>query len=468
MWSYFLSLRAMILKEYIPFYRRNIKVALPVMITQAGQVVVQLADNIMVGQLGAAQLAGISFANAIIMIGVVFAIGFTQGATPMVGQAYGKGDKLFVSRILCNSAVLNFIMMAILCTVMFAVGRMMGLMGQDPEVLAYAEDYYYISVVTMLPLILFCNIRFFSEGIGNTKYAMWITIATNLLNILLNWMLIYGELGAPRLEVAGAAYATLISRAVAALVFLAMLFYVKEYRQYIRIIPRKVINFREIKDLLSISFPISLQNLLEVTAFSFAAIMVGWFGKYELAAHQITQSLSQVSFMVATGIGAAATIRVSHQYGGGHYYETYMAGKASVHMAIAFMTLCGALFIIFIGQIPLVFTDDPNVIPIARKLILVLSLFQIFDAIQLSSMSSLRGLKDIRRPLLYSAISYYGICLPSAYLLGFVVDLGPVGVWIGLLLGLAVAALLFYSRFRNQCKKFPVQKRQTLKEEYEQ
>ncbi len=444
----------MTLREYIPFYRRNLKIALPVMVTQAGQVLVQLADNIMVGHLGAAQLAGVSFANAIIMIGLVFSIGFAQGVTPVVGQHFGKGDGRAVAVALSNSAVLNAIMAVVLTAVMIAVGAFMDRLGQDPEVLRYARQYYFIIIAGFIPMIAFFNVRFFSEGIGNTRNEMWITIGTNTLNIFLNWVLIYGNLGAPRLGVAGAAWATFISRVLGAIVFLIILFRVEEYRKFVRLTPRHAVHLREMLHQLKLSLPISLQNLLEVTAFSFAAIMVGWMGKYQLAAHQIAHSLSSLSFMIATGIGAAATIRVSHQFGAGRRKDAYHAGIAAVHMAVAIMVFFGILFVSLHGIIPRMYTEEPAVIPIAGRLIIILSLFQIFDAVQMASRSSLLGLKDINTPLIFSAISYYGVCLPSAYLLGFTLGLGPEGVWTGLLLGLATAAVLFNVRFRTVCRRY--------------
>lgn len=444
----------MTLREYLPFYRRNLKVAFPVMVTQAGQVLVQLADNIMVGHLGAAELAGVSFANAIIMIGLVFAIGFAQGVTPVVGQHFGKGDGKSVAVALSNSAVLNAIMAVVLTGIMLTVGFFMDHMGQDPEVLGHAREYYFIIVAGFIPMIAFFNVRFFSEGIGNTRNEMWITIGTNLLNIFLNWVLIYGNLGAPALGVAGAAWATLISRILGAVTFLIILFRVEEYRKFVRLTPPRPIRLSEIYRQFKLSLPVSLQSLLEVTAFSFAAIMVGWIGKYELAAHQIAQNLSSLSFMIATGIGAAATIRVSHQFGAGRRKDAYHAGIAAVHMAVAIMVFFGILFVSLHKYIPFIYTDDPNVIPIAGRLIIILSLYQVFDAVQLASRSSLLGLKDINIPLIFSAISYYAVCLPSAYLLGFTFGLGPDGVWIGLLLGLAVAAVLFCTRFVRISKRY--------------
>jgi multidrug resistance protein, MATE family len=441
------------LKDYFPFYKRNLKVAFPVMITQAGQVVMQLADNVMVGHLGAAQLAGTSFANAIFIIGLVFCIGFCQGITPLVGQSFGKGDSKEVGKLLGNAIILNFILGVILSGIMGSVLPFMGKMGQDPEVFKYAHQYYSIIVFTMFPAAIFFTTRFFSDGIGNTKNAMWITLFVNVLNIFLNWVLIYGHLGFPAYGVAGAAYSTLTTRLLATALFILLFICKKEYNQYLKIIKWPFFDWKYIKDIFKISLPISFQSLLEVTAFSFAAIMVGWMGKYELAAHQIAQSLSHLSFMIATGIGAAATIRVSHQYGGGNYVEMRMAGKASIHMSAFLMGSAGLIFIIFRHSIPPLFTPDVNATSIASSLIIVLSLFQIFDAIQLSSMSSLRGLKDTTVPLMFSAISYYCVCLPSAYVLGFICKLGPVGVWIGLMLGLIFASTLFYLRFNKLSKR---------------
>lgn len=466
------------LQNYLPYYRRNLQVALPVMATQAGQVIVQLADNIMVGHLGAMQLAGVSFANAIFMIGMVVAIGFSQGITPLAGQSFGKGDKAYVAKLFGNACVLNTVMMVALCAIMAVVGVFMGNMGQEEIVVKYAREYYYICVISLIPSMVFFSIRFFSEGIGNTINAMWITLGANLLNILLNWIMIFGHWGCPAFGVAGAAYATLISRVLSASAFILLLFVNKEYKPYMLLLRRKkpvssvaeaqpatgrdlvqagqrekLITGASLKFLLKISTQIAAQSLMEVFAFSFAAVMVGWLGGYQLAAHQIAQNLSSLTFMIALGIGSAATIRVSHQYGQGNYYGVRMAGKAAVHMSVLLMGTCGIIFIIFNKQIPLIYTNDPQVAGIAWKLIIVMSLYQIFDAIQMASVNALKGLKDITKPLIISGISYYLICLPAAYLLGFVAGLDAVGVWIGLLMGLVFAAVFFYMRFDKLSRK---------------
>lgn len=438
-------------KKYLPFYKRNLKVAFPVMVTHAGQVVVQLADNIMVGHVGTAQLAGVSFANAIFVIGLVTLIGFAQGLTPLVGENYSQGKDETVARYLKNSLLINSAVFLLVGLILLAVGLLMPFMGQESDVLYHANRYYFINLVSVIPMIFFFTSRFFAEGVGNTKVAMWITIVSNLLNIVLNWILIFGHFGIPAMGVAGAAVSTLISRIFCAVLFVIILFRSSEFEKYIEKARSITPDRSTIKTIIGLSLPIAFTGMLESAAFSFAAIMVGWIGKTELAAHQIVHSLSQLSFMVACGIGAAATIRVSHQFGAGKHEETLMAGRASIHMALVYMSVCGLIFVLLKDIMPLAYTKDKEVIEIASRLMVVLALYQVADAIQLTSVSSLRGLKDTKRPMWYCAISYYVIAIPCGYLLGFTYNLGPEGVWYGLLLGLTVAALLFYVRFRRIC-----------------
>lgn len=443
----FVSLPVMKFKDYLPFYKRNAKVAIPIMVTQAGQYIVQLADNIMVGHLGTAELAGVAFANSLLVLANVFSIGFAQGLTPHVGQYYGEGRFSMAANYFKCSILINTILSFILCAVMFLPYAMLDYMGQDPEILVHTRHYYSIGVFGMIPFIFFYTIRQFSEGIGITKYAMYITLGANLMNIFLNWVLIYGKLGAPQMGVAGAATATLISRIVMCIWFVWILFSVYPYKHYFKFMRGLLPAGKTIRSILSTSIPLSVQNLFEIVAFSLSAIMIGWIGKETLAGHQIAMSMSSMSFMVAIGFGAAATIRVSHQYGEKDYKATQMAGIASVHLSIGFMISFGVIFIILRRWIPFVFTNDPAVQQIASTLLIMVALYQAFDALQLAALASLRALKDVKIPLILSTISYFFICLPTGYLMGFVFNLGAIGVWIGLATGLLIAGVTFYIRF---------------------
>lgn len=443
----------MILKAYIPFYKRNLKLAIPVMLTQAGQITVHLADNIMVGHIGTAELAGVSFANSIFILGIVFGIGFTQGLTPHVGQSFGKGDFSRVGSLLENSLVLNTIAALFLTMIMYGMSFFMDSMGQTPDVVFQAKLYYNTMLFSLLPFLLFFGLRQFSEGIGITKYAMYITIAANVLNIFLNWVFIYGNLGFREMGVQGAALATLISRILMFVSFLFIIFKNQNYNKYLVYFSKKIFDLRNAREVLKTSIPLSIQNLVEITAFSISAIMIGWNGEVSLAAHQIAMSMSSFSFMLALGVGAAATIRVSHQYGFGDYISMRMAGFSAIHMSVALMSISGICYVLLRDYIPAAFTEDPEVRALAAKLLIISALFQIFDAIQLSGLAALRALADVKIPLILSIISYYLVCLPLGYFCGIVLGMGAVGVWIGLLLGLVFAALLFLWRFDKISKR---------------
>lgn len=439
----------MFLKTYIPFYKRNLSLAVPVMITQAGQMVVQFADNIMVGHLGTVEFAGVAFANSIFAIGMVFCICFTQGLTPYAGQSYGKGLYREVAGYFQNSFILDIFLCIFILGVMFGIIPFMQYMGQDPAILEYAKSYYRILVLSLVPFILFFAIRNFSEGIGITKYAMYITIASNLVNIFFNWVLIYGNLGFPHMGVTGAAIATLISRVLMFVSFAILLTSVNPYKKYLKLIQKPFINPDKIKKLLKTSVPISLQGLVEITAFSLSGIMVGWFGKEAMAANQIALTITTFSFMIAQGIGVAATIRVSHQFGEKRYSDARKAGFAAVHLSVGFMGTAGIIYILSRHLVPYLFTSDPAVASIAGSLLIISAGFQIFDAVQLSGIASLRALADVKMPLVFSLISYYFICLPLGYVCGHFLNLGPIGVWTGLMLGLMFASVLFMYRFRT-------------------
>ncbi len=439
-------------KEYLPFYKRNLLVAVPVILTQAGQVTVHLADNIMVGQLGTTELAAVSFANSIFILGLVFGIGFTQGLTPLVGQSFGKGDHHSAGILLRHSLILNGIVSALLTLFMFALELGMNSMGQVPQVVEYAKEYYHIQLFSLLPTLLFFGMRQFSEGIGITKYAMYITLAANLINILLNWLLIFGKMGFPHMGIEGAAIATLVSRVIMLICFIILFARIPVYKKYLEISKHFSFSWKMVRVMLRTSIPLSFQNLVEITAFSLSAIMVGWFGEVSLAAHQIAMSMSSFSFMLALGVGAAATIRVSHQYGSGDYVSMRRAAFASIHLSMVFMAISGLCYVLFRNYIPIIYTPDPAVRDVAANLLIIAALFQIFDALQLSCIACLRALADVKIPLILSIISYYLVCLPLGYFCGTVLGMGAAGVWIGLLLGLVFAGLLFLWRFNKISK----------------
>ena len=417
------------------------------MIAQAGQMVVQFADNIMVGHLGTEELAGVSFAGNIMLIGFVFFICFSHGATPFIGQSFGKGNTREVLKWFKHSHYLNMAVGGLTILLMVLVVPFMDHMGQDPSILVYAREYYWISLASIIPAIFFFTIKNFSEGIGITKYAMYITLLTNLLNIFLNWLLIYGKWGLPQMGVAGAATATLISRVLCLAIFSYIIGKLPVYTAFTKIKERGKLEWSAFRQLISTSLPIGLQGLFEVTSFSLCAIMAGWISKEAIAGYQITNIMCTLSFLIAEGLGVAATINVSHSFGQGNIAAARKSGFAATHLAIIFMGIAGILYTLFRKQIPYIFTDDPAVAGFASGMLIIAALFQIFDATQMAGFAALRGLKDVKIPFLYSFTAYYIIGLPSAYAITFMLDAGANGIWIGLALGLLTVAILSQIRF---------------------
>jgi MATE family multidrug resistance protein len=297
--------------------------------------------------------------------------------------------------------------------------------------------------------MFFQGYKQFAEGLSLTKQSMYISVFANALNIIGNYMLIYGKWGAPALGLEGAAISTLIARIIMAWM---MAYYVQKanlLKAYRLRWKRKFISVRHMVRILQLGWPISLQMTFEVGAFSFSAIMIGWLGAKELAAHQIAISIAALTYMMASGIAAAATIRVGNLFGSGKLNDMRTAGYSSLLMVICFMTTAALVLILLNNFIPQLYIKDPEVIKIAGGLIVIAALFQISDGIQVVGLGALRGLEDVKVPGLISLLAYWVIALPIGYVLGFPLGGGANGIWTGLLFGLTVAAILLFFRFRK-------------------
>jgi MATE family multidrug resistance protein len=441
------------INDYLPVYQKNLALAVPVIFSQIGQVTVNLADNMMVGHVGTTELAAASFALNVFHVGMLFGLGITIGLTPLVGQAFTSGNKSNLGIWLKNGILVYSVAAILLCCLMSSVIPFMGYMGQSKEVVRLAVPYYLIQVASLMPMMLFLSFKQFFEGIGNTKIAMIITILCNLLNIGLNYLLIYGKLGFPALGLNGAGYATLIARLFMPLAFLLIILNKPKFRTYFSDAYRATIDKVKIKRILSIGFPIGLQMVIEVFSFSLGAIMLGWISKEALAGHQVAISIAAMTYMISVGLASGTTIRVSHAFGENDKKEIKLAIFASVHLVIAFMATMGILFILLRNQLPLLFTADPAVIKIASGLLIVGAFFQIFDGVQVILLGALRGLADVRLPMYIAFFSYVMVSIPVSYLFAFVFNFGYAGVWVGFIFGLSTAAVLFGIRLKKQLKK---------------
>lgn len=437
-------------------YADLLRLALPVMLTQLGQVVVQLCDNMMVGRLGALPLAGVSFGGTVFFIIFALAIGFTLGLTPLVGELFAQNRKEEVAGYLQNSIALYLTMGVIFVALLLAAVPLMHYLGQPEEVVEVAIPYFKYLAWSVLPFMLFASFKQFLEGIGNTKVAMTIVVISNALNILLNWVFIFGKFGAPELGAAGAGLSTLIARSVTPVMMIAYFLSKKEFRSYFDYFSwRKMMGLsregnRYCKELFRVGLPIAGHLTLENSAFCITSLMMGWIGTVEIAANQITTTMANVAFMMVVGIGSATTILTSHAYGARDRAQIKAVSRASYTVGLAWNTITALSFILLRNHIPLLFTNDPEVVRTAGMLLICCGLFQFSDGLQCISTGLLRGIKDVAVILRIALVAYVIINVPLGYLLCFVVGWGAPALWIGFIAGLTIAAVLLIRRFRRQ------------------
>jgi MATE family multidrug resistance protein len=441
------------LAEYIPFYRRNLHLALPVVISQIGQVSVSLIDNMMVGHVGTTELAASAFANNVFMVGMFFGMGITFGLTPLTGNSFGNGKMNEVVMWLKNGIFTHLFAGFGLNLIMAGIYFLLPYLGQTPDVVKLARPYYLLLCLSYLPFMLFFSLKQFFEGTGNTKIAMHITISANIINIVFNYLLIFGKLGFPEMGLNGAGAGTLISRIAMPVLFFVYIIKTPGFKKYFVLAHQQVFDKQKIIRLLKIGIPIAFQIIVEGLAFSVGAIMMGWLGEVELAAHQVAIGLASFTYMISLGISQANTIRVSHQMGVKDYKALKMAAFASTHLVLVFMSSMGIVFVLARNYLPYLFTVDADVIKIASGLLIIAAIFQVFDGLQVIMLSTLRGMADVKLPMFIAFFAYLFLGIPASYLLAFQLMLGPQGIWYGYLIGLGAAGILFWFRFQHNLKK---------------
>lgn len=429
------------------------RLALPVIISQLGQMSVQLVDTMMVGHLGAIPLAGVSFANSLAFPVSIFGMGLAMGLTPLTGRASARGDFGRVQSLLKNSIVLNTLVGILLSLILVGLVESMGAFGQDVEILPTARSYGYLMVIGILPMLWFSTARQWLEGMGNTKWAMVITIAGNLINVGLNFVFIYGLLGMPEMGAVGAGLATVISR-FAMVAMWGWLFWQRAgYRRYFVGMSQIKLAWFRMRRLLNVGGPISVQLGVEMAAMSLMAVAVGLFGAKYLAAHQIAINIPSMAFMVITGVANATTVLVSRSFGVRAYGDIRATVRAALVTITVFMVCTATLFLAFAGPIVGIFTGDLAVTAIAAHLLFYGALFQISDGIQGIYLGALRGLLEVNRPMFYAIGTYLLIGLPSGYLASVVFGLGAAGVWVGFIASLTMLCLLYGGWFRKKLRE---------------
>ena len=440
-------------------YKQNLRLALPVVLTQLGQILTQFADNLMVGQYGGDDplpLAAVSFGGAVFFILFIASIGIALGMTPLIGELYAQGNRERSSHLLQNGILFYGALGIAMTAFQYAIIPLMYHLGQPVEVVDAAIPYYKMLVWSMPFVMLFFAFKQFLEGVGNTKVEMVVTIIANLANVGFNWVFIYGRYGLPEMGAVGAGLGTLLSRIIAPILMIGYFYARREYRDYLERFALRNYSWREVGQLTRMGLPIALQMFLESSAFAGTGIMMGWFGdgaKTAIGANQIATTIANCAFMIVMSIGAATTIRVSHCYGARNLGEMTMAAKASYHLVLAWNAFAAAVFLSLRHVIPTLFTTNAEVIGIASQLLAFAALYQLSDGIQNVSVGILRGIQDVRIIMPIALISYWLLNLPVGYLVGFTLGMGPAGLYIGFTFGLSTAALLMILRIRRSIRR---------------
>lgn len=417
------------------------------MMGSLGHLLVGLIDDIMVGRLGPVELAATSLGNSLVFIALSVGIGFSFAITPLIAESDGEGDVEKGRNIFQHGMILTTIIGVVMFVLLLILKPVLNYLDQPEEVVLLAIPYYEIVALSIIPLMIFQGFKQFTDGLSQTKYAMWATILTNVVNVVLNFALIYGFWIFPRLEIVGAAYGTLISRVV--MVF--FMYYVLKKRQkfafYLKRLKLAEIKKEFFNKIMRLGFPTALQMLFEVGLFTSTVILAGTFGALPQAANQIALKLASTTFMIAVGVGVAATIRVGNQIGLKNYVN--LRRIAFSNFLLVFIIMFGfTIGYMFLKDIlPLMFTDNIEVVQMASSLLIVAAVFQLSDGLQAVILGGLRGLQDVNIPSILTFIAYWVIGFPVCFYLGKVLDMGPLGIWIGLLVALSSSAFMLFLRF---------------------
>lgn len=428
------------------------RLGVPIVVGQLGIIIMSLADTMMVGWYGTKELGAAAFVNNIFNLVVIFAVGFSYGITPIVGALFGRKERSAIGGVLRNALCLNCMMSLVLMSVMGILYLNLHRLGQPVELIALMRPYFLVLLFSLPFAMIFNAFKQFAEGITDTKTPMYILLCGNMLNIVLNWMLIYGH-GLPELGLLGAGVATLISRVMMVVIFALIFALRKGYLPFREGFLQSKINRQSLSELNRMGLPIALQMGMETSSFSLATIIVGWIGTSALAAHQIMNTVGQLGFMLYYGMAAAVAVRVSNFYGRGEVDNLRHSARSGFYIILVMAAFVSAGMLIFRESIGGLFTDNEEVIALVSAIVIPFVVYQVGDGLQCNYANALRGISDVKPLTLFAFIAYFVISLPAGYLFGIVLDMGLVGVWLSFPLGLTTAGVLYYLRFRYRTRR---------------
>ena len=450
------------LSTYTKEFTYNLKLAYPIILGMLGHTVVGIVDNIMVGKIGPDELAAVSLGNSFVFIAMSLGIGFSTAITPLVAEADGKNNIEDGRSAFHHGLYLCTILGFALFTIIFFAKPLISFMGQPEHVVELAKPYLDIVAFSLIPLIVFQAYKQFADGMSETKYSMWATIIANIVNVIFNYLLIYGIWIFPELGIVGAAIGTIISRFVMLGYMHYMMNKKEKFHPFFKGFDLKKIK-REVNiKIIKLGTPSALQMFFEIALFTGAILLSGYLGTTSQAANQIALSLASFTFMFAMGLSVAAMIRVGNQKGLNDYKKLRIVAMSIFLLAIFLEIVFALIFVLFHNSLPALFVDmksltdlakNTEVVAIAGQLLLVAAVFQISDGLQVVVLGALRGLQDVKIPMYMTFVSYWVIGFPISIYLGLYTDLKAAGIWIGLLAGLTSAAIFLYIRFNYLTKK---------------
>lgn len=449
------------MKNYVATYGSHhkalAKLGIPIVIGQVGMVVLGFADTLMIARHSTHGLAAASFVNNMFILAIVFSTGFAYGLTPVIGSLWGKGETQSVGGVVKNSLFINTLLALAISLFMVLLYFNIHRLGQPEELYPLMRPYFLILLFSIPFLTWFNTFKQFADGIGDTQISMWILLSGNLLNIVGNYLLIYGKFGFPELGLEGAGIATLASRIYMALLFAAIFFFAKRYKSFAAGFKQSKINRKESKHLTKLGVPIGLQMGMETAAFALSTVMVGWLGTMQLAAHQVMLTVSQLCFMIYYGMGAAVAVRISYFHGQKDKVGINRSATACFHL-ILIMAFASVVPIVWVrNELGIWFTGSEEVALMVATLVIPLVLYQFGDGMQCNYANALRGITDVNPVMIIAFIAYFLISLPAGYLFGFVLEGGLFGIWMAFPFGLTAAGIMYYIRFRQQMKKMTYQ-----------
>ncbi|CAM1363161.1 MATE family efflux transporter [Tenacibaculum litoreum] len=446
------------IKQYTSEFKYNLKLAAPVMLGMLGHTFVSFIDNIMVGQLGTAELAAVSLGNSFMFIAMSLGIGFSTAITPLVAEADSSNNFTQAKSAFKHGLFLCTMMGIMLFLVVFFSKPLMYLMKQPIEVVELAIPYLDLVAFSLIPMIVFQAFKQFSDGMSMTRYPMYATLIANVLNVLLNYLLIYGKFGFPQLGIVGAAYGTLLSRFVMVVYLWWLLSKKERSKRLVTNIKFFVLDTLMIRKIINLGTPSAMQMFFEVAIFTAAIWLSGLLGKNPQAANQIALNLSSMTFMVATGLSVASMIRVGNQKGLKNYKELRRIAFSIFFLGTILAIVFATFFFVFHKSLPNLYVDlsdaenyadNMEVMSIAANLLIAAAIFQISDSIQVVMLGALRGLQDVKIPTLITFISYWVVGFPISFFFGSEEMYGSFGIWLGLLAGLTTASILLFIRFNK-------------------